>query len=285
MNDDNNQFAGTIYIDSQLDSYKNYLDDERIGNIANQLNKDSVLGKHFFILLMELRGIACNASFPYIITEVSNFIYNTYIPTINPRNTLLDFASAIMTRLSKEIPQLTKRNRISRKIKDRLIVMSQDYLDMDKKLQLVNHNDIWENFINTRNYVFRHTVWSNQRVSYLSAFSAYDNFIVKIVKDKLKLDKYRRTNNDFNKDIKRIFGEETGKIVWNDGELLVLRKIRNSLAHEGGKTSDPLTLMELKQECVLKDDVIQITPKDIKRLFSAITSAVEAIVNHSVNDV
>lgn len=284
MNDDNNQLNAPILIDSQLNSYRNYLDNKRISRIGDQLDKEPVLRNHFFILLMELRGIAYNASFPYIITEISNFIYNTYIPTINPRNTLLDFASAIVTRLSNEIPQLTKRNRISRKIKERLIVMSQDYLDMDKKLQLVNHEDIWGNFINTRNYVFRHTVWSNQRVSYLSGFSAYDNFIVKVVKDKLKLNKYRRTNSDFNNDIKRIFGEETGKIVWNDGELLVLRKIRNSLAHEGGKINDPSTLRELKHECDLEDDVIQITPKDIKRLFSAITSAVEAIVNHSVNN-
>ncbi len=157
--------------------------------------------------------------------------------------------------------------------------MSQDYLDIDKKLQSVDRNDIWENFINTRNYDFRHAVWSNQRVSYLSGFSAYDNFIVKIVKDKLKLDEYRRTSSDFYKDIKRVFGEETGKIVWNDGEILILREIRNSLAHEGGKINDKLK--KLKHECVLEDDVIQITPKDIKRLFSAITCAVEAIVSCS----
>ncbi len=70
MKNDTNQFAGTIYIDRQLDSYKNYLSDERINSIANQLDKETVFSKHFFTLLMELRGIAYNASFPHIITDV-----------------------------------------------------------------------------------------------------------------------------------------------------------------------------------------------------------------------
>lgn len=282
MNDDNNQFAGTIYIDSQLDSYKNYLDDERIGSIANQLNKESIIGKHFFILLMELRGIAYNASLPYLMPTMLETFYTGYVQSINPRSTLLEFASAIVKRLSNEIPQLTKSNRLSRKIKDRLVVMSQDYFDIDKKVPIIiDSYGIWDNLLKMPKPIFSYALWSNQRVSYLSGFSAYDNFIVKIVKNELKLDEYRR-GAKFSNDIKRVFGEEIGKLVWNDGEIFILREIRNSLAHEGGKINNKLR--QLKHECVLEDDVIQITPKDIKRLFLAITSAVEAIVNHSISE-
>jgi hypothetical protein len=283
MNDDNNQFAGTIYIDSQLDSYRNYLDDERIGNIANQLNKESIIGKHFFILLMELRGIAYNASLPYLMPTMLETFYAGYVQSINPRSTLLEFASAIVKRLSSEIPQLTKSNRLSRKVKDRLIVMSQDYLDIDKKVPIIiDSYGIWDNLLKMPKPIFGYALWSNQRVSYLSGYSAYDNFMAIVVKDALNLERCRTTDRDFHNNVKEAFGIKAAELAWTGDEITTLREIRNSLAHAGGKITD--NLKKRNHECRLENDIIQITPKDIKQLFSAITSAVEAIVNHSISE-
>jgi hypothetical protein len=283
MNDDNNQFAGTIYIDSQIDSYKNYLNDERIGNIVNQLNKESFLGKHFFILLMELRGISYNASLPYLIPNMLETFHTGYIQSINPRSTLLEFASAIVERLRNEIPQLTKRNRLSHKIKDRLVVMSQDYFDINKKLPIViDRYGIWDNLLKMPIPIFNHALWSNQRVSYLSGYSAYDNFMARVVKDALNLERCRTTDREFHNNVKEAFGIKAAKLAWTGDEITTLREIRNSLAHAGGKITD--NLKKRNHECRLENDIIQITPKDIKRLFSAITSAVEDIVNHSISE-
>ncbi len=280
MKDDNNQLAGTIYIDRQLDSYKNYLSDERINSIANQLDKETVLSKHFFTLFMELRGVAYNASFPYLMPNMLGTFYTGYIQSVNPRRTFLEFASAIVKRLSNEVHQLTKNQRLSRKIRERLIVISHDYFDIDKKLPIaIDSYGIWEDLLRMPKYTFMYAVWSNQRVSYLAGFSAYDNFIARVVKDALNLDRCRTTDRDFPDKIKNAFGNNAAALAWTGDEITTLREIRHSLAHAGGKITDPLR--QRKYGCVFKDDIIQITPKDIKRLFLAITSAVEAIVSCS----
>lgn len=279
MKTENDISVETIYIDRQLDSYKNYLDDKQIGRIVHQLDEETVFGSHFFRLLLELRGIAYNASLPYLMPSMLHVFLDGYVKALSPNSTLLNFSSAIVKRLSSEIPQLTKKQRLSRKLRDRLIIMSQEYLEINKNLSVMDGHSIWDNLLKMPKPIFSHAVWSNQRVSYLSGFSAYDNFMGRVVKDILNLDKCRTTNRCFPDDVKTAFGKKAAELAWTCDEITTLREIRNSLAHAGGKMTDQLR--KRKHECVLENDIIQITPKDIKRLFLVITSAVEAIVDNS----
>jgi len=273
---------GEIYIDTHLDNYRNYLDDHRIHKIVSLVGEKTVLGKYFFLLLMHLRGVAYNASMPYLIPNSIEVFHSAFIQKTNPRQVLLDFSSAIMARLSRELPELTKSPRLARKLKDCTIAISKEYLNSDNKLSVVKKEYIWNAYIEGKNQVFIYMVWSNQRVSYLSGFSAYDDFLGKVVKDAINLPKCRTTSGYFVNDIEKAFGSEVAKLAWTGYEMTTLREVRNSLAHAGGKLID--TLKQREHNCKVIDDMLQITPTDIKRLFEAITSAVEAIVNHSSNN-
>lgn len=276
MQDDKEPF-GMIYIDNSLESYKDYLDSKRIKKIATRVDEDTVLGKHFFRLFMDLRGIHYNASMPYILPHSIATFHSGYTQSLNPNRSLLNFASAIMKRLSNEVPQLIKNRRLARKIKQRLVEMSSDYLDIDQKFPVIDSKSLWDNYLDMENPTFAYAVWSNQRVSYLSGFSAYDNFMARVVQDALNLPKCRTTYRNFPENVKEAFGSEVAGIAWTGNEMKTLREIRHSLAHAGGKVTDKLR--QRNHECVLENDIIQITPDNIKRLFRAITSAVEGIVD------
>lgn len=197
---------GVFYIDKRFDIYRDYLENKRIKKIASRIDEETVLGKHFFYLLMDLRGIHYNASMPYILPHSIATFHSGYTQSLNPNRSLLNFASAIMKRLSNEVPQLVKSRRLARKIKQRLIAMSSDYLDKDHKIPVVDGESLWGNYLDMENSTFAYAVWSNQRVSYLSGFSAYDNFMAGVIKDALKLPQCRTTSRYFAEDVKKAFG-------------------------------------------------------------------------------
>jgi hypothetical protein len=281
MQDDKEPF-GMIYIDNSLESYKDYLDSKRIKKIATRVDEDTVLGKHLFRLFMDLRGIHYNASMPYILPHSIATFHSGYTQSLNPNRSLLNFASAIMKRLSNEVPQLIKNRRLARKIKQRLVEMSSDYLDIDQKFPVIDSKSLWDNYLDMENSTFAYAVWSNQRVSYLAGFSAYDNFMARVIKDALKLPECRTTSRYFSEDIKKAFGSEVTNVAWTGDEMITLRLIRNSLAHAGGKLTDELK--QRKHGCIIENDIIQITPENIKHLFRAIISAVESIVDKSCDN-
>ena len=272
-----------LYIDTRLDSYRNYLDDRRIHKIVSQLGEETVLSKQFFLLLMHLRGVSYNASMPYILPTSMEVFHSGFIQGTNPRQVLLDFSSAIMERLGREVPKLTKSPRLARKIKERIISISNGYMNRDMKLPVVDRETAWNAYLNSDNEIFVYTIWSNQRVSYLSGFSAYDNFMARIVKHARNLSKCQTTpRNKFGKYVEEAFGSEVAELAWTGDEMTTLHYIRNSLTHAGGKITD--TFKQREHKCIIINDTLQITPADIKRLFEAITLAVEAIVEQSADN-
>lgn len=129
---------------------------------------------------------------------------------------------------------------------------------------------------------FRLATWGSQRSAYVSAYNAYDHFLVRCLRIKVKnptvrLPRGRKSGQRLGD----VFGDDVRNRCWDNREFRIARALRNSLCHEGGKETDELRdSIDPPHEISMtnKDKMLQVMPEDTKRLLRLIEDAAQYIV-------
>lgn len=270
----NNKIIGKIYIDPDIDSYQNYIDDNQIDDILNVAKDTPKLNKLVTNLLIDWRGAAYTASLPSFVLKHSKSFIEGYVNN-KPNSLLIELVEAFTLRCSKEIKDLVDYSSIKEKLASILIKIGDETLQKYEKSSFEFPTEIaWETYLEEHYYQL--SIWSSQRLSYLTIYTSYENFITHLMQITTDNPDYEMPKSKvFKKQFKNVFGQELLEKCWNNKQIQIARFARHSLSHVSGKETKKLKDNEHHFKVV--DNRIHITPNDIKNLFCDISKAVKEL--------
>jgi len=269
-----------ILLDPRLEAYRGYIDDARLHKILDQIPGGCQFSTRFSSLMLDLRGFSYAASMPNILANsLANFARGAHSQS-GPAGQVMRAVPILLNKLKEHLPSLIKQERMARKIETRLTELASQYarVNLPESYLQMDPMRIWQQMLEER--VFGYGAWATQKLAFLSIFSSYDNFLARVVKDALKIDKCRTTETkQFTKHLKNAFGEQAAMTCWLGPEVTRMKKARHSLAHAGGQVT--VELEKIDHGFPVVDDKIQVMPDEIKLLICHIFAAVEEIISES----
>jgi hypothetical protein len=271
----NNKIIGEIYIDPDIDSYQNYIDDNQIDDILNVAKDTPKLNKLVTNLLIDWRGAAYTASLSSFVLKHSKSFIEGYVNN-KPNSLLIELVEAFTHRCSKEIKDLVNYSSIKEKLASILIKIGDETLQKYEKSSFEFPTEIaWETYLEKHYYQL--SIWSSQRLSYLTIYTSYENFITQLMRIALEKPDYKMPkSDDFKNQFRNIFNQELLDKCWNDRNIKITRYARHSLSHVSGEETEELK--NFGHNFVMVNNKIQITPNDIKNLFCDTSKAVKELV-------
>ncbi|MEO0530981.1 MAG: hypothetical protein AAF266_10465 [Planctomycetota bacterium] len=141
----------------------------------------------------------------------------------------------------------------------------------------VTEDDLWKQFLRLPKYQFY--ISGSQRFCYLSAYAAYEVFLVGLVREKLQDQSIRVTDRDpkFTSRLIDAVGQSEASRSWSAAEVAMPREIRNSMLHERGRMTAKLETYREKLRLV--SDEIQLHPADNRKLIRDLLSRVKRLIS------
>ena len=98
---------------------------------------------------------------------------------------------------------------------------------------------IWDASLKIKQFAV--SLWATQRMGYLSIFNAYENLVVSCLKFAGNFESCRVTDRDFNQKLRETLTPAICDRCWTDSRIVLIREVRNSLSHAGGKETAKLS--------------------------------------------
>ena len=223
-----------------------------------------------FDLTADLRAVSITASSPrQMVAGLSGFatgyVNGKREPT--PVYRIADamtrrLAGKLQHRLSLSEAQLTEVRGACLEIQSEISTVQ------DAKLEF-KPDDIWAEFMQNKGFQF--SLWGTQRICFVSAYNAYDNFLTRCVSLALQQPTFRRKRDDvFAEAIEDNFGKQALEHCWRCSAVAVPREVRNALSHSGGRETDKLR--SLTHDFPIRNGVIQVQAGHNKKLLRMIES-------------
>jgi hypothetical protein len=130
-----------------------------------------------------------------------------------------------------------------------------------------SQDDVWARYMEEKGFQFG--LWGTQRICFVAAYNAYDNFLTRCVSIALKQPTFRRKRDDvFAKAIEDNFGAKALDLCWRCTAIAVPREVRHALSHCGGRDTDKLRT--LPHDFSIQNGVIQVLAAHNKKLLRVI---------------
>ena len=226
---------------------------------------------------MEWKAAAYTASMPVELLRHVKAFHDNFVNTGELNTHLLQLAFGIPGELVKELPELTGDPELLRKLQTKVMGIGARIHEARTAAKVEFPLDqLWNDYL--KESVFQLSLWGSLRICYVAIYSAYDNFLARMVG--VVLGQRVRTNQDFVKHLRNAFGEAICDRCWTQTPVLIARLARHSLAHAGGRVTDELR--NLKHGFEVRDDRIQIVPRNVKALWALLKKNVTEVVEAAV---
>ncbi len=257
-------------IDKRLDSYNSFYDGEWAKQIW-EIGKNTKVEEPVFNLCINWKSSINAQALPWLLVKSLSSLQRGHLEAIEL------IPSPFLEVLEK---QILARIRLKYKEKKELkAILSETAGRMDEALnqakneliatEMQGPNLFWEQFIqDAPAYLeFSLAVWGSQRECFSSMFHSYEDFIRDLIALAKNKPNYRASGFDTLKnDFSDHFGEDTCDFCLTDQAVDISKKVRNRLAHNGGRISTELR--SLDHGIVIQSDVFQIMPPDNQKLYN-----------------
>lgn len=266
-----------IWLDLRLESYRGLFSDDW-GQQANDAAGDATtLQTLVFELLMQWRGAAYTAEFPATLIDHFSSYVSGFLQERAPHTTVLKVADAIVARCSRDVPEVMADPAAQRKLHDEFVRIGADIIEPSGRTEFkVDREEIWKQYL--QEHVYQITIWSSLRICYVAIFNAYDNFIAQLMQTITGDLAIRTTNSSFRNQLSSFLGESIKQKCWVSKDLNIIRCVRNSITHAGGRKTDHLK--NVKHRVKIVDGKLQITPDDLRDEYGILKEAALAIIKH-----
>jgi hypothetical protein len=221
-----------------------------------------------FALTADLRAISIAASFPNQLASSLSAFANGYLRAKSDPSPTFRVADAITRRLALKLkPRLNLSASDMAEIHGACLEIQSEVDHVQNVGLSYSSDDVWGEYMQAKGFQFG--LWGVQRISFVAAYNAYDNFLTQCVALALKQPTYRRKRGDtFEAAIEQHFGAEAVKHCWRCDAVAVPREARHALSHYGGRETDELR--RLTHDFPIRDRMIQVLAAHNKRLLRVI---------------
>jgi hypothetical protein len=268
-----------IFVVTSREAYKGFFSDdwgERIDTLARPAKK---LYPLIFDLVMEWRAAAYTASLPTAIIDHLKNYHDAFINDGNLNTNLIEIAENVPALLAHELPDLLFNPEDIRRIQAKLVDIGARF--MQARLRSKTEfplEETWRAYLESN--VYKLLLWGSQRICYVSIYNSYENLIVHCVKIALSLTRCRTNSSEFKNQFSKAFGVTIRDKCWTNDSLNIVRVVRHSLSHAGGRITEDLA--PLKHGFVVNDGRIQVTPEKAKELLSLLQDCVYSLAEKAI---
>lgn len=146
-------------------------------------------------------------------------------------------------------------------------------------------DELWNSYLTPKQpgtAEFQLILWTSQRLCFSALIHAYEYFVQDVLRIKGgKAESWRPFFSDLVTEMMRLMGETITNDCLTHAEIESARRIRNSLAHNGGKETDDLKGKHNIRTC--PDGRLLIWPEDNRKLFHLLKDRASKIVNAALN--
>lgn len=266
----------TILVDPDHKSYKDFFTTEQGQSLYSKKRED--IAGLIDDLAFAWRSAAYAAAMPGQISgQVPNFVSGWHTMPQHPESQL-SISEMVLGILVKRLPTVTADPDFFAELRRTILDVLDEVGRIRAKHSLeISEEDVWNQFLITPEFQFY--IISSQRFCYLTAYAAYESFVVGIVRRSLRDDTIRISdkNPKFFVRLKEVVGESVASKCWSARPVIIAREIRHSLMHERARITKKLE--PYRDEIRLVEEEIQIHPSDNRQLFIDLIERVRLLLD------
>lgn len=265
----------TIRVDDRVDAYESLHPAEWAERVFKSVPVTSVYRNPLLDLLMSWRSTGYVAAFPAASARMCESTLQGYVREGKPNGSVIEFGENILQSVVQQVPELTHDLCLQEKLLKALVNSALRLVEgRDRVGQTATIDEFWPQFL--ADPAFQMTVWSSQRLAYVSFYNAYEAFLVECAKLASSETSLRTQSQEFKTVLRNSFARDVYDSCWSSLDISVAREIRHSLSHAGGRLTEKL--LRMKHQVLVEDGCLQILPDDNKALLHCLRKGVDSLV-------
>jgi len=264
-------------IDERLESYSSFLEDDfvRIAIKASDSSQQiSGLVNH---LIADWRSISYAIAFPSLSSRSVESFHLGMSSAGSAGYSLTGIIEALLVRLQDRIPAFKCNIELQQDLRAELNdLITQIGVLKGKSDRLVSAHSVWSEQIKQHPMVMG--IHETMRLSYIGIFAGYEEFLVRSARLLCARTDLQSTSRKFRQVLNETLGREMANLCWSSREIDNIRKIRNALAHAGGRLKDNDSL--IPSTICLDRGTIHVFPEHITSMYLTLKPAILALITH-----
>lgn len=263
-----------LIIDKRQDAYGTFFSDNFGHDAFAASDAATVLAEPIFDLVADWRSASYVGALPASIPHTIKQFHDGYVNAETNPSGVLRFSDVVLTRLSREIPDLVADPALQRTLRERLVALTSEITEIKSELRPeLDGESVWQQYLGL--HPFHMGLHGTMRLVYLAVYGAYENFVVRVLSIAHGGKRIRVTDRDFKKDFRDALGDMIDD-TWFAEDIRVARLVRHSLMHAGGRVTDDLRNCRIP--VVVHDDILNVFPEHISNLYNALKVPALAIM-------
>lgn len=267
---------GSIWIDNRLEAYGTFFRDDFAINALEASKRSERLHRIAFDLAYLWRSASYSGALPAVLVMTLKSFHDGYANEPCSAG-MLKYSEVVLSQLCTAIPALTSNEKLSRSIQSSILDISCRIVEVDKSLKLdFDLEAAWQDYLKL--IPFQLGVHALMRQTYLAIFSAYEDYIISLLKLASGDPNIRITNQDFNKKFRGTFGDLV-ESVWFDSRIQKAKLVRHALMHAGGRVTKDLECQDIPVK--VHEGYLHISPEHNQALYNILKVPALAILESS----
>ena len=263
----------SIKIDERKEAYGAFFRDDFAIKALEASKRSESLDRIAFDLVCAWRSASYSGALPSVLVMTLKSYHDGY--TNEPRSAgMLKYSEAVLSQLYLAVPALTSNEKLSRSIQSSILDISCRIVEAVKSDKTdFDLEAAWKDYLETT--PFQMGVHALMRQTYLAIFSAYEDYIISLLKLASGDANIRITSQDFNKKFRGTFGDLV-ESVWFDPRIRKAQLVRHALMHAGGRVTPDLERQEIP--VAVHKEYIHIFPEHNQALYDLLKVPALAIL-------
>ena len=266
----------SIKIDERKEAYGAFFRDDFAIKALEASKRSESLDRIAFDLVCAWRSASYSGALPSVLVMTLKSYHDGY--TNEPRSAgMLKYSEAVLSQLYLAVPALTSNEKLSRSIQSSILDISCRIVEVDKSLKLdFDLEAAWQDYLKL--IPFQLGVHALMRQTYLAVFSAYENYIISLLKLASGDPNIRINSKDINKKFRGTFGDLV-ESVWFDTRIQKAKLVRHAVMHAGGRVTKDLECQEIP--VLVHEGYLHIFPEHNQALYDLLKVPALAILESS----
>ena len=270
----------SIKIDERKEAYGTFFHDDFAKKALEASKRSESLDRIAFDLVCAWRSTSYSGALPAVLVMTLKSFHDGY--TNEPRSAgMLKYSEVVLSQLCLAVPTLTLDEKLGRAIQSSILDISCRIVEVDKSLKLdLDLEAAWKDYLKI--VPFQLGVHALMRQTYLAIFSAYEDYIISLLKLASGEPNIRITDRDFNKKFRGAFGDLV-ESVWYDSRIQKAKLVRHALMHAGGRVTKDLECHDIPVK--VHEGYLHIFPEHNQALYDLLKVPALAILKSgSINE-
>jgi hypothetical protein len=266
--------------DPDLTSYRGFMDYDWAKAVGRQ-SVDTILEYAVFDLIMSWKGSSNTFAIPLLMIQGSTAFWTAYSKSHCDQSMVFTIIQELGERLCTEVKFTNMKQKVVKKALDRIVREATHAEEAARAAFVFPTDQLWNSYLTPKqpgSAEFHLILWTSQRLCFSSLIHAYEFFVQDVLRIKgRKPDSWRPYFSELVSEMKRLLGDSIADECLTHADIDSARRVRNSLAHNGGKETDDLKGKHDIRTC--PDGRLLIWPENNRKLFELLKNRASKMID------